>query len=138
MRSRIVFEIAELASLPDDARRAASDDTSTWSGRRACGNHGGVPKSLTTRRRSRNVVEPILIRFSMKRALLLCVLVVWCLVLGERAALAYVDPNSGSMLLQVILGGAAGIALIVRLYWRRFLSLIGLRERETTRDDTNG
>jgi hypothetical protein len=98
----------------------------------------GVPKSLTTRRCSRNVVEPILIRFSMKRALLLCVLVVWCLVVGERAALAYVDPNSGSMLLQVILGGAAGIALIVRLYWRRFLSLIGLRERETTRDDTNG
>lgn len=84
------------------------------------------------------MVKPILIRFSMKRPLLLCVLVVWCLVMDERAALAYVDPNSGSMLLQVILGGVAGIALIVRLYWRRFLSLIGLRERETTRDDTHG
>jgi len=74
----------------------------------------------------------------MRRALLLSLLVVWCLAMSERSAFAYVDPNSGSMLLQVILGGAAGVALLVRLYWRRFLSRIGLRERESTPDDTNG
>ena len=32
---------------------------------------------------------------------------------------AYLDPGSGSMLLQVLLGGFAGIAVIAKLYWNR-------------------
>jgi hypothetical protein len=42
-------------------------------------------------------------------------------------AWAYLDPGTGSMILQVLLGGFAGLALAGRLYWRRFLVLIGLR-----------
>jgi hypothetical protein len=42
-------------------------------------------------------------------------------------AWAYLDPGTGSMILQVLLGGFAGLALVGRLYWRRFLVLIGLR-----------
>ena len=36
---------------------------------------------------------------------------------------AYLDPGSGSMLLQILLGGFAGIAVIVKLYWHRVTSL---------------
>lgn len=32
---------------------------------------------------------------------------------------AYIDPGSGSVLLQLILGGIAGIGVVVKLYWDR-------------------
>lgn len=35
---------------------------------------------------------------------------------------AYLDPGTGSILLQMILGGAAGAAVVLKLYWRRFVS----------------
>lgn len=34
-------------------------------------------------------------------------------------AFAYIDPGSGSMLLQLLLGGIAGIGILVKLYWGR-------------------
>ncbi|OHC74266.1 MAG: hypothetical protein A3H92_09310 [Rhodospirillales bacterium RIFCSPLOWO2_02_FULL_58_16] len=35
---------------------------------------------------------------------------------------AYLDPGTGSILLQMILGGAAGAAVVLKLYWRRIIS----------------
>jgi hypothetical protein len=35
-------------------------------------------------------------------------------------AYAYIDPGSGSMLVQLLTGGAAGAVILARLYWRRF------------------
>ena len=32
---------------------------------------------------------------------------------------AYIDPGSGSILLQLILGGIAGIGVVAKLYWGR-------------------
>jgi len=32
---------------------------------------------------------------------------------------AYLDPGAGSMILQMILGGLAGVSLFVRLFWKR-------------------
>jgi F0F1-type ATP synthase assembly protein I len=32
-------------------------------------------------------------------------------------AFAYVDPTSGGLLIQLLLGGVAGVAAIARLYW---------------------
>ncbi len=32
---------------------------------------------------------------------------------------AYIDPGSGSALLQLILGGIAGIGVVAKLYWDR-------------------
>ena len=34
-------------------------------------------------------------------------------------AYAYLDPGTGSMILQVLLGGAAGVAFAGKLYWQR-------------------
>jgi hypothetical protein len=36
---------------------------------------------------------------------------------------AYLDPGSGSMLVQVLVAGVAGAAFILRLYWQKFLGL---------------
>lgn len=75
----------------------------------------------------------------MKRTSFLGLLVVWCLLMSERPAHAYMDPGSGSMFLQLVLGGAAGIGLICKLYWRRFLALFGIQHRDehSERQSTN-
>lgn len=41
------------------------------------------------------------------------------LVAFERPAAAYLDPGTGSMLLQALLGGVAAVGVIARLYWHR-------------------
>ncbi|HEX5474267.1 MAG TPA: hypothetical protein VFX12_06370 [Vicinamibacterales bacterium] len=66
----------------------------------------------------------------MKRSIFVASLVAWCLVMSERSAFAYMDPGSGSMLLQILLGGAAGVAVILKLYWQRLLSLFGVRPKD--------
>lgn len=45
--------------------------------------------------------------------------VVLVLLATPRPAAAYLDPASGSMILQLILGGVAGAAVAARLFWRR-------------------
>lgn len=37
--------------------------------------------------------------------------------------LAYLDPGSGSMLLQVLLGGIAGIAVSIKMFGKRILRI---------------
>lgn len=58
------------------------------------------------------------------------VFLVWLLFICATPAYAYVDPGSGGMLIQLALGGVAGAAVIVRLYWQRFLRAVGLRKGE--------
>ena len=41
------------------------------------------------------------------------------LALSAAPAAAYIDPGTGGMLLQLLLGGFAGMAVIGRLYWHR-------------------
>jgi len=45
------------------------------------------------------------------------------------SAHAYIDPGSGSMLLQLLLGGVAGLVVLAKLYWQRLLRLFGLGAR---------
>ncbi len=46
------------------------------------------------------------------------------------AIMAYLDAGSGSMLLAAVAGGLAGITVLVRLYWNRFLGLFSKKRRE--------
>lgn len=48
--------------------------------------------------------------------------------------MAYLDPGTGSMLLQLILGGAAGVGMIIKLYWRK---LVGPRNDAAVTPDRN-
>ncbi len=52
-----------------------------------------------------------------KTSLLLVLYFVW---LFEARTDAYLDPGSGSMLVQLLLGGVAGAAVIMKLGWERF------------------
>jgi hypothetical protein len=47
------------------------------------------------------------------------------LMLAPLRAEAYLDPASGSILLQVILGGVAGAAVALKLFWRRIRAFFG-------------
>jgi hypothetical protein len=38
-------------------------------------------------------------------------------------ALAYLDPGSGSMMLQLLLGGIAGLGVFLKLYWQSVVSI---------------
>jgi hypothetical protein len=42
--------------------------------------------------------------------------------------LSYLDPGSGSMILQMIAGGTAAIAVTGKLYWRRLLKVLRIRK----------
>ena len=66
----------------------------------------------------------------MPHPLLLIVLVMLAILAAESPAEAYLDPGAGSMLLQVLLGGAAAIGVFGKLFWRS-LSAPFRRRRST-------
>ena len=49
-------------------------------------------------------------------------------MLNSIQLLAYLDPASGSLLLQLILGGVAGLALVFKLFWHRIQRLFGFKK----------
>ena len=53
-------------------------------------------------------------------------LVAAMLLAWDARAEAYLDPGSGSMLVQLLLGGVAGLAVVVNLFWKRLLDRIGI------------
>ena len=46
-----------------------------------------------------------------------------CLV--PDPALAYIDPGTGSFILQGILAAIVGVGLVLKIYWRKILTLFG-------------
>lgn len=65
----------------------------------------------------------------MNRWTTLCILGALLIGLAPPAH-AYLDPASGSMFLQLLLGGLAGAALAIKLYWHKLLGLFGVKKRE--------
>ena len=57
------------------------------------------------------------------RTSLIVALVVALIV--PQAAHAYLDPASGSMILQAVIGGVAAAALAFKYYWRRIQAFFG-------------
>ena len=41
---------------------------------------------------------------------------------------AYLDPGTGSMLVQLLVGGVAAAGVMARLYWGRLLRLLRIRK----------
>lgn len=50
------------------------------------------------------------------------------------AVLAYLDPGTGSMLVQLVVGGVAAVAVTAKFYWRRLLTLLRIRKPELDSD----
>lgn len=43
--------------------------------------------------------------------------------------LAYIDPGTGSMMLQLLLGGIAGAWVVLKLFGHRIMSFFGKKSR---------
>ena len=62
------------------------------------------------------------------------VMAVWLVLVCARPAYAYLDPGSGGMMVQLLLGGFAGAAVLIRLYWRQLLIRVGLRKPDMSNE----
>ncbi len=49
--------------------------------------------------------------------------------------LAYLDPGSGSMILQLLVGGLAAMGVALKMYWQRVLSFLRIRRDD---DESTG
>jgi len=56
------------------------------------------------------------------------------LPLSVKPAYAYLDPGTGAMVLQLLLGGIAGILLVGKLYFVKIKSIISKLLGRQTRD----
>ena len=50
--------------------------------------------------------------------------------------LAYLDPGSGSMILQIIAGGVAAVEVTAKLYWRKLLRFLRIRKDDPETAET--
>lgn len=57
------------------------------------------------------------------------------LVMASHAE-AYLDPGTGSMLLQVILGGIAAVGVAIKLYWHKLRVFLGVGKKEEAKDES--
>lgn len=53
------------------------------------------------------------------------------------SAHAYLDPGTGSIIVQALIGFLAAIAVALKLYWHKFLRLLGIRKKINFDDDDN-
>jgi len=71
--------------------------------------------------------------FRLRRSAATGVAAAIAVALASTPAHAYIDPGTGGMLLQLLLGGVAGAMVIVKLYWQRikegFQSVFGGGEK---------
>ena len=60
------------------------------------------------------------------------------ITLGSTApAFAYLDPGTGTMILQALAAGVAGAIVLGRMYWHRLLVMIGVRKELPTENSDN-
>jgi len=53
-------------------------------------------------------------------------------MLFDSLLVAYIDPSAGGMLVQMLLAGTAGLAVLGKLYWSRIKTTLGLKSKPDT------
>ena len=57
----------------------------------------------------------------------------------SREASAYIDPASGSFILQMLIAGLVGAAFAVKIFWRGIKTfVVGIFSRKDKTDDSDG
>lgn len=54
------------------------------------------------------------------------------------SVLAYIDPGSGSFILQVVVGALLGASVAVKMYWARLRAYFGNRSERNDGDADRG
>lgn len=58
------------------------------------------------------------------------------LILSQSSSLnyvfAYIDPGTGSIILQAIIGAVVGAIIAVKLFWHRILKFLGIRKSKSS------
>jgi hypothetical protein len=72
----------------------------------------------------------------LRTGLRFALLVVWILVFTTRDASAYIDPSAGGMLVQLLLAGTAGVAVLGKLFWTRITHFFGAGKPQAPSDTT--
>lgn len=49
-----------------------------------------------------------------------------------HSSLAYIDAGTGSLLIQMVTGGVAAVAVVGKMYWRRIRKLLHIGKPEET------
>lgn len=57
------------------------------------------------------------------------------LILGGRVLTSYLDPGSGSLIVQILIAIIVGILATFRLWKARLMSLFGIRRQNENEDD---
>jgi hypothetical protein len=78
------------------------------------------------------------VKKTMTKVEVLSLTIFWCFIPMDSAH-AYLDPGSGSMLLQLLLGGVAGLAVVFKLYWAQLKDgihkVFGSKRNQNEKDD---
>ena len=56
---------------------------------------------------------------------------------GVTPVYAYLDPGTGSMLLQLLLGGVAGLAMLAKMYWSKIKHFLGRGLKNRSNSDSD-
>ena len=56
-------------------------------------------------------------------------------ILAPAPAFAYLDPGTGSMIIQGIIGGIAGLLVVGKLYWQKIVSLFSRSKAPESSED---
>jgi hypothetical protein len=84
----------------------------------------------------RNVtVPPQLGKKKMKNVVLLVALASGATLMSTQEALAYLDPGTGSMLLQGLIAGLAATSVVIGRYWYKLKSYFVRTSNRTARGD---
>ncbi len=69
---------------------------------------------------------------------ILCAIFLFALVMFPPSAHAYIDPGTGSYVLQIVIAGIAAGAFAIKMFWRRIRALFsGNRAQEDSDQELN-
>jgi O-antigen/teichoic acid export membrane protein len=57
--------------------------------------------------------------------------------LSVQSAFAYIDPGSGSAIMSIIIGIFVSIGVIIKTFWYKIKSLLGLSKSDKTTEKDN-
>lgn len=60
------------------------------------------------------------------------------ILLAPQSAQAYLDPGTGSFIIQIVVGGGLGLVFLIKKYWSYFMGLLNKKSKKNINEkETN-